>query len=299
MKKIIATAVATAFVAPAFAADVTLSGATEWSHLEKSTTSTTTTNGAMDTSFTIGFTTETNNGLAVSGDINMSGAGVHDGGNSISVSGPFGTVTVGDTNGALDAIDGATDPFLVVDHDATGTSTSVQNFSDAEFAWTLPTFVEGLTVAVSGSTKNGNSGAIASNNGSTADMSGIMVGYAAGGFGLKVASQEVGTDKDQGITVTYGIDGLSLAYESHQNETSAAVKTNYRAYGVKYNMGDITLAYSNAAEKQSGGSDLADTTAFGVHYALGGGVTAFAESASEDIQSGKPDTTAVGIAVAF
>jgi hypothetical protein len=99
--------------------------------------------------------------------------------------------------------------------------------------------------------------------------------------------------------LTYSIDGLGLAYESHQNETSAGVKVNYRAYGATYNMGDITLAYSNAAEKTSGGSDIADTTAVGIHYDLGGGVKAFAESASEDIISTKPDTTAIGIAVTF
>jgi len=296
MKKIIALAVASAFVAPAFAADVSLSGYSEWSHVEKTTTSTTTTNAQMDTSFTIGFTTETANGLAVSGDINMDADGTHDGGNSISLAGPFGKITLGDDHGAMDSIDGATDPFLVVDHDAT--TGSVQNFNDADVTWTLPTLAEGLTVKMAYSPKDAETGAHAG-DGTESDQFGVMAGFSIAGLGVKVASQEEGTEKDQGVTLTYAIEGLGLAYESHQNETAAGVKVNYRAYGAKYSMGDITFAYSNAAEKTSGGADIADTTAFGVHYDLGGGVKAFAESASEDIISTKPDTTAVGIVVAF
>ena len=296
MKKIIAIAVASAFVAPAFAAEVTLSGSSEWSHVEKSTTATTTTNAQMDTAFTIGFTTETNNGLAVSGDINMDADGTHDGGNSISLAGPFGKITLGDDSGAMDSIDGATDPFLVVDHDAT--TGSAQNFNDADVTWVLPTLAEGLSVRLAYSPKDAETGAHAG-DGTVSDQFGVSVGFSVGGLGVKVASQEEGTDSDQGITLTYAIEGLGIAYESHQNETAAGVKVNYRAYGAKYSMGDITFAYSNSAEKTSGGADIADTTAVGVHYDLGGGVKAFAESASEDIISSKPDTTAVGIVVAF
>jgi len=297
MKKIIAIAVASAFAAPAMAADVSLSGYSEWSHVEKSGTATTVTNAQMDTSFTIGFTTETANGLAVSGDINMDADGTHDGGNSLTLAGPFGKITLGDDSGAMDSIDGATDPYKVVDHDAT--TNSVQNFSDADVTWTLPALAEGLTVKLAYSPKDTESGAHATNEGTVSDQFGIMAGFSVAGLGVKVASQEVGTDKDQGVTLTYGIEGLGLAYESHQNETSAGVKVNYRAYGATYSMGDITFAYSNSTEKTSGGADIADTTAFGIHYDLGGGVLAFAESASEDIISTKPDTTAVGIAVTF
>jgi len=296
MKKIIALAVSSAFVAPAFAADVSLSGSSEWSHVEKSTTSTTTTNAQMDTSFTIGFTTETANGLAVSGDINMDGDGTHDGGNSISLAGPFGKITLGDDSGAMDSIDGATDPFLVVDHDAT--TNTAQNFNDADVTWTLPTLAEGLTLRMAYSPKDAETGAHAG-DGTVNDQFGVSAAFSIAGLGVKVATQEEGTDKDQGVTLTYAIEGLGLAYESHQNETASGVKVNYRAYGATYSLGDITFAYSNAAEKTSGGADIADTTAFGVHYDLGGGVKAFAESASEDIISTKPDTTAVGIVVAF
>jgi hypothetical protein len=296
MKKIIAAAVATAFVAPAFAADVTLSGASEWSYVDNSTTSATTKNSQMDTSFTIGASTETASGLAVSASINMDAAGANDGGNTITISGgDFGTISLGDNAGAMDSIDGATDPYKVIDHDAS--SASVQNFSDAAVAWTLPAIAEGLSVKVAWSPADAETGANAA--GTTADQSGVMVGYSVAGLGIKLAQQDTGTDKDRGMTLTYSIEGLNLAYETHQNKVSAGTKTNYNAYGLTYGMGDITFAYSNVLEKVSGGADLSDRTSFGIHYNLGGGVLAFAESSSENIESGKEDETAIGIAVSF
>ena len=298
MKKIIAAAVATAFVAPAFAADVTISGSSEFSHVEKSTTTTTTTDAQTDMSFSIGFATETNTGIAVTGSMNMDADGTHDGGNNITLSAAtFGKIALGDVSGAMDSIDGATDGYYVVDHDAT--TGSVQNFVDTAVSWTLPTLAEGVTVMLSYSPKDGVSGATASDEDTTADVAGVMVGFSMAGLGVKVASEESGTDKDQGVTLTYAIQGASLAYESHQNETTAGVKTNYKAYAVDYSMGDVTLQYSNSEEKESGGSAISDTTAYGISYNLGGGVVVFAENSSDDVISTKPDTTALGIAVAF
>jgi len=296
MKKIIAAAVATAFVAPAFAADVTLTGSSEWSYVDNSTTSATTKNSQMDTAFKIGASTETASGLSVSASIVMNADGTNDGGNTIQISGgDFGSISLGDNAGAMDSIDGATDPFKVVDHDAS--SASVQNFSDAAVAWTLPVIAEGLSVKVAWSPADAETGANAA--GTTADQSGVMVGYSVAGLGIKLAQQDTATDKDQGMTLTYAIEGLGLAYETHQNKVSAGTKTNYNAYGATYSMGDITFAYSNVLEKVSGGADLSDRTSFGIHYDLGGGVLAFAESSSENIESGKEDETAIGITVSF
>jgi predicted porin len=226
----------------------------------------------------------------------MDAAGANDGGNTITISGgDFGTISLGDNAGAMDSIDGATDPYKVIDHDAS--SASVQNFSDAAVAWTLPAIAEGLSVKVAWSPADAETGANAA--GTTADQSGVMVGYSVAGLGIKLAQQDTGTDKDRGMTLTYSIEGLNLAYETHQNKVSAGTKTNYNAYGLTYGMGDITFAYSNVLEKVSGGADLSDRTSFGIHYNLGGGVLAFAESSSENIESGKEDETAIGIAVSF
>jgi hypothetical protein len=298
MKKIIAAAVATAFVAPAFAADVTLSGSQEFSLVSNQTTTATTDTAATDTAFTIKASTETANGLSISTDINMDADGSHDGGNSINISGPMGSIVLGDDSGALDSIDGKTDPFLVVDHDAKGTTTSQQNFSDAAVTWTLPTLAEGLTVKAAYSPSGGDAGVNSTAEGTSADQSGVVVSYAMGPVFVGYASQDVGTDKDQGGVITYTFEGLTLAYESFQNKTAAGAKSNYKAIGAQYSMGDMTFAWAST-EEDTDDSNISEGTAYGVHYNLGGGVNVFAESSKEDVESGLEEETAIGIRVAF
>ena len=297
MKKIIALAVASALAAPVMAADVTVSGYSIFSLRDTSTSSATTDEMQNETGFSVKASTETNAGYSVSADINIEADGTHDGGNSINVSGPMGSVIIGDDAGALDSIDGKTDPFIVVDHNAS--DASVQNFGDAALTWTLPALAEGVSVKVAYSPEDGGSGDSYTDEGVSSDLAGILVTYSNGPLFVGLASEETGTDSDQGIVATYSIAGVGLAYESFQNETSDATKTNYNAMGVTYSTGDITLAYSSVDEKESGGSKLSDRTAYGVHYNLGGGVVVFAESSNESIESGEEEETAVGIKMTF
>jgi hypothetical protein len=118
MKKIIAAAVATAFVVPAFAADVTVSGAFEWSYQETAGAS----SSDIDNVVSIKATSETANGLTVSADINLTTNeasdssttnDAHDGSSSITIAGPFGSVDLGDTASAADAVN-AINEFHVV-----------------------------------------------------------------------------------------------------------------------------------------------------------------------------------------
>jgi hypothetical protein len=295
MKKLVALAVAGAFVAPVYAADISLSGATEFSLVNAKTTATTKESLASDTSFSIKASTETNSGLKVAADINMDAGGGTDGGNSIDISGPFGKLVLGSDAGAMDSIDGRGDVFKVVDHDMI--SGSRMNFSDAAITYTLPSMIPNLTAKVAYSPEDGETGVNAGE--STADQSGFVVTYKAGPVLLGVATQEVGAESDQGFSAVYAASGLKVSYEAMQNETEVGVKTNYNSMGVSYAMGDLTFAYTNTSEKQSGGNDLGDTTAYGIHYNLGGGVLAFFEVASEDIVSSKDDTSALGVEFKF
>jgi outer membrane protein OmpU len=298
MKKIIALAVAGAFVAPVMAADVTISGDAIFALVDNKKTSATTNTINSESDFTIKASTETANGLSVSMDINMEADGTNDGGNSIDVAGAFGKIVIGDDSGALDSIDGKTDPYFVVDHNAS--DASVQNFNDAGVTWTLPSLASGVSVKVTYSPEDGGSGDAYVAEGIKSDMAGILVTYKNGPLFLGVASEETGTDSDQGIVATYSVAGVTVAYETFQNETGAAVKTNYNALGATYKTGDLTLAYSSVDEKESGGGDrLSDRTAYGVHYNLGGGVVVFLESSDESIETGNEEETAVGISMKF
>ena len=63
-------------------------------------------------------------------------------------------------------------------------------------------------------------------------------------------------------------------------------------------MGDITLAVSTVESKGSDDVVDSDIQFVGVKYSLGGGVTAFAETSSDDIDA-SAEVTAVGVAFAF
>jgi len=286
MKKIMATAVATAFALPVYAADVTLVGSVEWSLTD--------TNGAtasaVDSEFNINASTETANGLTASatlqGNTNDSD-GNADGDTSVTLGGPFGKLTLGDMPSAADSFDDKNDYSLVV-----GTSLTAP---DADARWTLPTIAEGLTVLVSYSADSETGG------GDAGAHTGLGLNYSMGGFTVSAGQN----DNDDGSKITYtgasaAFGGLTVSVESMADDDqdgSQTAKLDEKSIGFSYEMGDVTLFGSNQ-ETETNDAVTADVTAFGVHYSLGGGVTAFAESSSDD-KNASLDKTAVGVKVSF
>jgi len=283
MKKIIAAAVATAFVAPVMAADVTVSGLSEFYYKDV--------NGATSTGFGdhalyFGAATETNNGLSVSVDMNITGAGADDSSDSINVSGPFGTIELGDTSGAADKYDDRIDKDVVI-------GTVGVSGSDAGIGWTLPTLAEGLSVYVSHSADTLDYG-----DGDAAHT-GVALQYTAGPVTVAYGDNQADTDTNNeqyvGGTVTFG--GVAVSAEQMTLGASGA-ESKERGMGLTYTMGDLTLAYSQQENKNSSDTVTSDITFVGVKYSLGGGVTAFAETSSDSIDA-SADTTAAGISIAF
>jgi hypothetical protein len=274
MKKIIAAAVAAAFVAPAFAADITISGDQEFSYVDTNGTTST----AIDGDFNIKASTETANGLAVSADINISDEAEDDGSNSLTVAGPFGSLDLGDTNSAADNVDDRTDYSLV-----TGVATTA---GDAAIGWSLPSLVEGLSVYVSHGTDSDEDGEA---------HTGFSLQYSAGPVEVAYANNNNDDGSEityVGGTVTFG--GVALSVERMDDD---ATDTEEAGIGVKYGMGDMTL-YAANMETQIANAVDSDVTAFGLQYSLGGGVTAFVETSSDD-RDATQDTTAAGLTFAF
>ena len=286
MKKIIAAAVATAFVMPAMA-DVTLSGYAEFSHQDVNgeASATSTTSIVDDTNIVVGASDELANGMTISASLNVN----QDGGTesqSLSLSGEFGTVTVGDTAGAIDAVDGAADPFIAagrIDGD------DVAFGGDAGARWVLPAFAPGLTVALTHTPEDGSAGAVA-------DSDGFSVSYSTDTFTASYASEEVaGLGKDfGGLSVT--MQGLTIALESVNEEQAAGgADIDFQAIGAQYSMGDVTFAVTSA-EADQGGTMLSERQTVGIHYAMGP-ATFFAEQTSDDVDD--EDQTAIGVAYSF
>jgi hypothetical protein len=295
MKKIIAAAVATAFVAPAFAADITISGDQEFSWQDSNGAST----AALDGDFNIKASTETANGITVSADINMSTSygrytddqattgttalAANDGGNSLTVAGPFGKIDMGDTSSALDAIDDVTDWGYVLTN---GTPNN-----DAAVLWTLPSLMDGLTL-------NASFGAETNYDTGVSEGTGFSAKYSTGDLSLGYGVQD---DKDDTsatyVAVTYSMAGIGVAAEQYTATDAAGVDTDTDSVSLTYSTGDITLAYE-AQKEESAGTTAADITTMGIHYGLGGGVTAFIEN-TDDEADATAETTAVGVTLKF
>jgi hypothetical protein len=281
MKKIIAAAVATAFVAPVFAADVTLTGGTDFYYKDVDGVTST---GFDSDAFTIKATTETAAGIAVSVDFNITSEGEDDGSASVDLSGDFGKIELGDTSNAADKFDDMTDVDVVVGPSLAG--------SDAAIGWTLPTMMEGLTVYLSHSAD-----ASDDEGGQTAAHTGYAAKYAMGPVSVAYgkADADVNSADQSYVGASASFQGVKLMYEEMTNGDSSA-ETVEESFGLSYSMGDMTVNFVQE-ETTAGGAVTSDITFVGVKYSLGGGVTAFAEQASNDTNDS--DATAVGVSVSF
>ena len=287
MKKIIAAAVATAFVAPAFAADVTISGSQEFTWADKNGVST----SELDGTVKIGASSELPNGMSVSMSIPLSEEGGVDGGANVTLSGDFGSIALGDVSGGADSVDDVADWGLAATSGTTdGTGTGAQ---DANVNWSLPTMVEGLSVNLTASaqTQNGAS------SGGEAEATGVAVKYTAGMFTVGYGTD----DNDDGTTHTdvslsVTMNGLTVAAEQFTDTSAASVDTDYNNVGVKYAMGD-TSVFVVSEKASSAGTTNADRTALGVHHKVGD-VTFFAEQ-TDDSKDAADEATYFGVSYSF
>jgi len=289
MKKIIAAAVATAFVAPAFAADITISGASEAIFIDTAGSTST----QVDQVFTVAASTELANGMTVSTDINMGAdddgeTGLfNEGGNSLTISGAFGKIDIGDTSGAVDAIDDVTESAKELGQGTDG--------NDAAVLWTLPSLAEGLTVNVSLNTDTNTADADVDSAGKA---NGVSVKYSNSGLTVGYGVNDYDSNVEEAIyNATYSMSGIKVAMESLKDTTAAGVETKQNAYGITYQTGDLMLGWETQ-ETSSAGTVSTDYTIFTAQYSLGGGVTAYIET-SDDAKTANSDTTAAGIEFKF
>jgi hypothetical protein len=287
MKKIIAAAVASAFVAPAFAADVTISGTQEFSWADANGTST----SEIDGTVKIGASSELPNGMSVSMSIPLSDEGGADNGANLTLSGEFGSIALGDVSGGADSVDDVADwGFAATSGTTDGTGTGAQ---DANVNWSLPAMVEGLSVNLTASaqTQNGAS------SGGEAEATGYAVKYTNGMFTVGYGAD----DNDDGTTHTdvslsVTMNGLTVAAEQFTDTSATSVDTDYSNLGAKYVMGD-TSVFVVSEKAESSGTVNADRSVIGVHHVIGD-VTFFAEQ-TDDSKDATAETTYFGASYKF
>jgi len=288
MKKIIAVAVAGAFVAPVMAADVTISGNLEYVFVSDDQANTADFI-AEDAVVSVGASSELANGMTISSSINIentdeASATVSDGGNYVAISGDFGTFQIGDVSGALDATGDWTDVAAYYGgFDADG--------DDAAFAFTPSLGINGLKAVIS-ATPEGDA-----NN---AEGTSYSVTYSTGAFSAYYGKDETAAAASQmsAAGVKYSADGIMLAYESGESPNSASGKVEFKGVAATYTMGDLTFGIVMQEQKDDGTVD-SDETTLSATYDLGGGASVYIVNTEDDKLSTKVDKTALGINFAF
>lgn len=285
MKKIIAAAVATAFVAPAFAADITMSGEVEYAFAKYESDGWAGATGDADIQITA---TEEVDGVGISAFVRNS-AGTQVG--AITLSTPAaGALEVGDDVGtAAEAID---EVAGVAEYELGDSAIAASTTEKVTARYTLPTLVEGLVLKAS-------YGAAAGTNNAQDTDENIVTSYAAT-FTMGNVTVGYGTIDDEAkafdmsVTNAKFVSGpLTVAYELSEND-GGTENTDVSGLGLVYNYG-MGNVYVEAQTTDTNGTETNDT-GVGVSYKIG--------SVNLYVQSNSGDTVAdngkfVGVEYAF
>lgn len=300
MKKAIAIAVAGAFVAPAYAADITIGGNIEYVYVENGSTNVEDF-VTDDNVISISAATELANGLTVTGGFAIESsadnaltdsnsdtvaASVNDGGHNITIAGEFGSLGIGDVTGAMDTWEYTDVAPYFGGFGADG--------DDNSLVLKPATGVEGLTLVV-GMTFEGDA------NGNPEGNS-YGVGYSVSGVNLYYGKDDTktATSAQNAWGVNTTVAGVYVGYETAEQKSGSSSSGNLEWTGLaaKYTMDNITLAYENQV-KSDDGTDESDLTVVSASMDLGGGVNVYIAKADDDTASTTVDKTALGINYAF
>jgi hypothetical protein len=288
MKKIIAVAVAGAFVAPVMAADVTVSGNLEYVFISDDQANTSDF-VAEDAVVSIGASSELANGMTISSSINIentdeAASTVSDGSNNVTISGDFGKLAIGDVTGGLDSVGDYTDVAAYFGgFDADG--------DDAAFAFTPNLGIAGLKATIS-ATPEGDA-----NN---AEGTSYGIEYSVGSFAAYYGKDETAAAADQmsAAGFKYSADGIMIAYEAGESPNDSSGKIEFKGVAATYTMGDLKFGIEMQEQTDDGTVD-SDETTLSATYDLGGGASVYIVNTEDDKLASKVDKTAVGINFAF
>lgn len=293
MKKIMAAAVAAAFVSPAALAEITVGGELEYVYVMESTATDKMTDN--DNLIFVSSTTELPNGMTVSGkfqlvnDTSSSDDALDDQGSSITLSGDFGSLSVGDVSGASDATGDWTDIG------PTGGGFGADG-DDHVIAIALPA-MNGFTLRASYAPDGSNDVNSEANGTTIIGGNSVSVTY-SGAADFYIATQEDATTNyvDTAYGIRAKVGGVYMAYEKATEEGSGN-DNEVSGVAVSYKMGDLEFGAEKQEEKISGAAATVDLTMLYAQYHLGP-VDIYVSSLGTDVTSDN-DETRVGIEYNF
>jgi hypothetical protein len=290
MKKIIAAAVATALVAPAFAADVTISGDLEHRFvINEDDGFSSPTADDVDVFVTV---TEEVNGLsvkAVIGEEDMGTAGGREA--ELHVSGSFGTVSIGTVNNAAASVDEIVDVAAAQGGDAN--PSHGDDVTSNTIAWTLPAMVDGLTLIASMGVEEGTDNAVSTDELETMSYAAKYVAGPLTGVYAVIDVEDAAYTTNH-ASLSYSSNGIFVGIASTSDD--GAANTDTQTAAVKYTMGDTSFYYE-ANESDAGGT-VTETDVMGVGHKVGGGLSVYAEMGEKNTPAATSNTT-FGVKYAF
>jgi hypothetical protein len=286
MKKIIAAAVATAFVAPAFAADITVTGEIEMQYV--STTGSQDSMNSADNNVVVTASEEVD-GISITGTVQMSQDDDFDGTSTdntgtLTLGLPGGlTVAMGDVAGAMDSVGDYTDMAPAYGgFGADGTDHSV-----------TASMAVGPATAYASMSPQG--GAL---DGATSDMTGFAVKVPFAGGEVYYGMEEDSDSKWNSYGIKYSAAGFTVAYEKGADDAGSSADVKYTGLAVNYTMGDVVVGAESQETKTDGSTASVDDTVTFIEYNLGSSVDLYISNRSSGV-SGTADGTTVGIEFVF
>jgi hypothetical protein len=283
MKKIIAAAVAAAFVVPAYAADITISGEMEMTYVSPSTGTDAATNAENIITVTA---TDEIDGVTVTASIIMDQDAVFDqaggDGSNMSVSANGVTLSMGDVAGGMDAVGDYTDI-------APAYGGFNLDGNDHSFAVSLPA-IAGLNITASMSPEAGFDGA-------SDDETGLGVSYSFPNGQVYFGSEDTAAETHTAVGIRYSMNGFYVAYERGEDDNGAAADTEITGFAVRYQMGNIEVGMESQEITPDGGAATEDETVAYIQYHMGP-VDLYVAQLSDDADANAEGTT-VGIEYGF
>ena len=290
MKKIIAAAVASAFIAPAFA--VEFSGEIEYVFVDADGAANDITNDTVE--FMVSHQVELESGMTVTGNY-FFGTGTADSdnvaddvdvvttdGGMLAFEGAFGKLEIGDAGGALDDVDSMAEV-------APNVGSAVEIGGDHSLAFQAPV-VSGLTVRASTSPEVGMTS-------TDSDEVAYSVSYSLEGLTVAYGVETQSDDTDHSVTaISYSMGGAKFTYaqgEDEGNTTDEDVTT----MGASYTLNNLTLGVQQD-EGDTDGTVATDIRYVFAKYALGEGVNVYIQQ-DDDNATANNDQTNIGVQFSF
>jgi hypothetical protein len=267
---LLTTCLIAASIASYATADVSVTGDFDWKYRNTASNLAASDGTAMaqDHEVVISFSNKTDTGLTVSGRYDMDADAGSVDESSITVSGGFGSITMG-------ANDGVSDAFGVHEQDLINDETHLGRFSPTAFADSSATTTTGIMTNAGEVSVSGTANKIAY---ITPAMGGLQAGYSIADAGVNTASNDT---TEVGLSYSMPMDGGSLLFEYNQvkrDATDTIEEIQATNMGVTATMGALSLiASSGQFEEATAGSTALtedhEATGFAVKYDMGGGMT--------------------------